>query len=133
MTQGMLPAFLLPNRTFQKRLSSSDAKTPLNSARFRHRVFSSIVSPRRHLSESFSTFENPAQTSRCSLPLGCLNRFTIGTKTQQPPCNYPADSCFHYSSANICMSEYQSGTALVHQHRNVWPDDDEAAYQSWCT
>lgn len=25
-------------------------------------------------------------------------------KTQQPPCNFPADSCFHYSSAYVCVS-----------------------------
>lgn len=74
--------------------------------------------------QHLNTFENPAQTSRCSLPLGCLNRFIISRKTQQPPCNYPADSCFHYSSANVCMSEYQSGMAFVHQHRNIWPGDD---------
>lgn len=72
--------------------------------------------------QHLNIIENPAQTSHCSLPLGCLNSYIIDMKTQQPPCNFPADSCFHYSSAYVSVSEYQTGTAFVHHH--TWPEDN---------
>lgn len=74
--------------------------------------------------QHLNTFENPAQTMPCTFPLGCLSHFIIDTNPQQPLCNYPADSCFHYSSANIYMTECQSETAFIHQSRNIWPEDD---------